>query len=552
MAEHKDIPAGQVHVPHQWEFNSTTQRELFATTDIKNLDRLALQRDDGSYWRLSGIQPTRWSPVGQLDAALRSIVGPDLIPYLAAPGLQTTVGMALGPVMSLDALGVRADGTDQTELIQKILDEATAKGVPVVASGRQFTHAGTLYLNRGQTIDGVGQATDFRYIGSGIAMTTKTPGVRNYGWVLSNFTLSTPSIGSADKGLYLDSMSSCMLTNVRAIGFNFNFDIYSPVSGYAVYNRLYNCYAQHKKGYRIWGTSSNANLLYGCRGNLCLDGSYEIQDSNDNTDICCQWESGGSAAPAIKVTARIAGISPNNRSFFARLEGNTGVGYSIGPNVSEFLIESPMFTGAQPATPVEDAGVRTLIRGVAGVAVGNKESSALPVTKGPAWRRTRTVATGTDGVPLQLFEDTNAGSGNPVVIQADVARATGVAFRSSLNGVPGVDILGNGDLIAPVVKSPSIVAGGGTPVTKILSASQSFSFPSVAAGGVASFDLPVPGVVTAGVPDVSIGHNNYNADLMYSGTVVAANTVRIRVRNLSAAAITPVAQTFRATVRYFT
>lgn len=553
MPEHKDIPTGQIHVIHQWEFASAFQRDSFKTTDVKNIDRLALQRDDGSFWRLAGIQPTVWAAVGQGDPRLTGPNGATFIGYQPEPGMQTDAAKQLDITLSLDVLGLQTNGADESNRLQRALDLAAQRGVTLTwAANSKFTHSQTLYLNRGQKILGGGPDSGLVYTGTGVAVTTKTPGVRNYNWNLANFTLSTTTAAAAGTGMLLDSMSTCVFDNVRVVGFKVNWDIYAPTSGYAVYNRLYNCYAQGGKGFRIRGTSANANLLYGCRGNLCLDGSYEISDSNDNTDICCQWESGGNAAPAISITARQAGISPNNRSVMARFEGNTGTAVYVGPNVSEYMLDSPMFTGALPAVALDDQGVRTRVRGVSGISLGNKESSALPVTRGPAFRKTRTVGAGTDGVPMMLFEDTNAGSGNPVTVQADTARATGVVFRASLNGVPGADITGNGDVIAKTLQSSSIIAGGGTPVTRILSAVQTYQFPAVAAGGSAFFDMPVAGVVTGGIPDVSIGNNNYNADLLYTGTVVAANTVRIRVRNLSAAAITPLNQTFRATVRYFT
>lgn len=58
--EHDVIPLGERHAPHNWEYADATLRAAasgFVSTDV---NKIALQLDDGSYWRLSSIAPITW------------------------------------------------------------------------------------------------------------------------------------------------------------------------------------------------------------------------------------------------------------------------------------------------------------------------------------------------------------------------------------------------------------------------------------------------------------------------------------------------------------
>lgn len=58
--EHINIPAGEIHAPHNWEFADSAAREAADIDNAPLVGRIALQQDDGTYWRLSGVAPTTW------------------------------------------------------------------------------------------------------------------------------------------------------------------------------------------------------------------------------------------------------------------------------------------------------------------------------------------------------------------------------------------------------------------------------------------------------------------------------------------------------------
>jgi len=62
--EHVVIPVGERHAPHNFEYDDEAARLAATITDSTLIHQLALQLDDGSYWRLSGVSPATWEPVG--------------------------------------------------------------------------------------------------------------------------------------------------------------------------------------------------------------------------------------------------------------------------------------------------------------------------------------------------------------------------------------------------------------------------------------------------------------------------------------------------------
>lgn len=56
--EHVAIGLGEIHAPHNWEFADQPEREAASITDADLIGRLALQLDDGSYWRLGAVSPS--------------------------------------------------------------------------------------------------------------------------------------------------------------------------------------------------------------------------------------------------------------------------------------------------------------------------------------------------------------------------------------------------------------------------------------------------------------------------------------------------------------
>jgi hypothetical protein len=98
----------------------------------------------------------------------------------------------------------------------------------------------------------------------------------------------------------------------------------------------------------------------------------------------------------------------------------------------------------------------------------------------------------------------------------------------------------------------TLQVGGGATVTKILSATATLDFGSIAAQGYGDLTVTVTGAalgdtVSLGVPNASI-----TADISFFGWVSATNTVTIRCTNISlTTARDPASGTFRATVTQF-
>ena len=61
--EHSNIPVNEIHVPHNWAYADSAERLAAVHTDVRDVDKLALQRSDGSYWRLTGVSPATWASV---------------------------------------------------------------------------------------------------------------------------------------------------------------------------------------------------------------------------------------------------------------------------------------------------------------------------------------------------------------------------------------------------------------------------------------------------------------------------------------------------------
>lgn len=61
---HGVIPIGERHAPHNWEYADAAERTAASGFVSADLNKLALQLDDGTYWRLSAISPVTWGAVG--------------------------------------------------------------------------------------------------------------------------------------------------------------------------------------------------------------------------------------------------------------------------------------------------------------------------------------------------------------------------------------------------------------------------------------------------------------------------------------------------------
>lgn len=58
--EHLDIPLGERHAPHNWEFADATARNSEVITDVTMILKTALQTDDHSVWVLTEVSPAAW------------------------------------------------------------------------------------------------------------------------------------------------------------------------------------------------------------------------------------------------------------------------------------------------------------------------------------------------------------------------------------------------------------------------------------------------------------------------------------------------------------
>ena len=65
--EHVNIPLGEVHTPHNWQWADATARVAEVVTDVALIDRVGLQVSDGTLWRLVEVVPAAvWQPVAQV------------------------------------------------------------------------------------------------------------------------------------------------------------------------------------------------------------------------------------------------------------------------------------------------------------------------------------------------------------------------------------------------------------------------------------------------------------------------------------------------------
>lgn len=129
-----------------------------------------------------------------------------------------------------------------------------------------------------------------------------------------------------------------------------------------------------------------------------------------------------------------------------------------------------------------------------------------------------------------------------------IASYTGTFFecRDSANGLKyKIDVSGN-------VTSGSIAIGSGTAILKVLSATATLDFGSVAADSYADLTITVTGAAVGDTVAIGFPNGSILADLVWSAWVSATNTVTIRVaNNSSTTARDPASGTFRATVTQF-
>lgn len=64
--EHVNIPLGEIHPPHNWQWADAAARAATVAQDASLIDRVGLQLSDGTLWRLAAVLPAvAWEPVAQ-------------------------------------------------------------------------------------------------------------------------------------------------------------------------------------------------------------------------------------------------------------------------------------------------------------------------------------------------------------------------------------------------------------------------------------------------------------------------------------------------------
>lgn len=69
MMEHVDIPTGEIHPLHNWEWADATARAAEVVTDATLLKRVGLQLSDNTLWLLTGVSPAAWTALTQVGPA---------------------------------------------------------------------------------------------------------------------------------------------------------------------------------------------------------------------------------------------------------------------------------------------------------------------------------------------------------------------------------------------------------------------------------------------------------------------------------------------------
>lgn len=92
--------------------------------------------------------------------------------------------------------------------------------------------------------------------------------------------------------------------------------------------------------------------------------------------------------------------------------------------------------------------------------------------------------------------------------------------------------------------------GGGTGISKVLSATATLDFPSIASNDTHSLTMTVTGAIAGNAVFIGVPAA-LDANLIWQASVTAADTVTIRMHNASGASVDPASGTYRATVFQF-
>jgi hypothetical protein len=97
----------------------------------------------------------------------------------------------------------------------------------------------------------------------------------------------------------------------------------------------------------------------------------------------------------------------------------------------------------------------------------------------------------------------------------------------------------------------TLKVGGGTAISKVMSATGTLNFSSTSAQSSADLTITVTGAATGDVVALAIPTASVNANTSYTAWVSAADTVTVRFNNYSSGAVDPASGVFRAMVTHF-
>lgn len=388
-----------------------------------------------------------------------SVAGYAVINSSGVSGSDSAGSIIFDNVKNYGAVG---DGvSDDTVPIQNAINScATSKKICFIPPGT-YVHS-DLTVPGGVVINGVGYGSILSYSGSGSAISSQTPGTRIYSLKIENLRINASS-GSV--GLSLDSVSTSIFNNLTISGFTTGVDIYSPTSGYSVYNRFYNVLCNAcGTGFYLRGTSSNANVFISSRANVSTSYGFLISDSNDNTLENCQIES--TTGYGVSITASSVGLSDANRITNCRFEGTMTKAVIIGANVRGTFISNLTAPGMNTADVLSDSGTYT---SVFGVSPNNNTTKAIRVSNdivtntntffGGLLANTTTSNNASVAVPTTGSKiSRNIADANPALIVDLVhASSTGKILDLQAQGVSkaNVDLSGN-------ITGVSFIKSGGT------------------------------------------------------------------------------------------
>jgi hypothetical protein len=171
----------------------------------------------------------------------------------------------------------------------------------------------------------------------------------------------------------------------------------------------------------------------------------------------------------------------------------------------------------------------------------------LPTLK---FNKTAAFSTGSPISDTQHQNKTTAGAATTYIRERAFVRG-GAATEYGEVLVEGYNVGATSEVLKYSSKN-GLAVGGGTGVLKILSATASLDFPSIAAQNTQTLTMTVTGAKVGDAVFLGLPSNGLNAQIALNGWVSAADTVSIKAMNISTGAIDPGNQSFRATVFNYT